>query len=213
WAVGGLSAKNTLTSVDAGLVEEAFTAKLLQVTGIPIGANTDVNSSAVNTARDYIPAVRPRRRRDKIHRRFVSAQACVICGRQPSDAHHLGFAQARALGSKVSDEFTVPLCRSHHRELHRAGDEVRWWARFGIDPIAIADKLWSRTHPVPISEATASADSGMSGSQVQKTNLPRALRPAKLRNKPNLASSSYDVTQTDRSQPAQCAQKHGSTQR
>jgi hypothetical protein len=155
WAVGGLSAKNTLTTVDAGLVEEAFTARLLQVTGIPIAANTEVNSSGVNTARDYIPAARPRRRRDKIHRRFVSAQACVVCGRQPSDAHHLRFAQVRALGRKVSDEFTVPLCRSHHRELHRAGDEVRWWARFGIDPIAIADKLWSQTHPIPMSEAGA----------------------------------------------------------
>ena len=114
---------------------------------------------------DYIPVARPRRRRDKIHRRFVSAQACIVCGRQPSDAHHLRFAQARALGRKVSDEFTVPLCRSHHRELHRAGDEVRWWARFGIDPIAIADKLWSQTHPVPMSEATAGADAGISGSQ------------------------------------------------
>ncbi len=25
---------------------------------------------------------------------------------------------------KLSDEFTVPLCRAHHRELHRAGKEV-----------------------------------------------------------------------------------------
>ena len=40
-----------------------------------------------------------------------------------SDPHHLRFAQPRALGLKVSDEFTVPLCRGHHRELHRAGNE------------------------------------------------------------------------------------------
>jgi hypothetical protein len=36
--------------------------------------------------------------------------------------HHLRFAQPRALGRKASDEFTVPLCRVHHREVHRAGD-------------------------------------------------------------------------------------------
>ena len=130
-----------------------------------MGADSDVNSLAVVLPTDYIPSARPRRRRDKIHRRFVSAQACIVCGRRPSDAHHLRFAQARALGRKVSDEFTVPLCRSHHRELHRAGDEVSWWARFGIDPIAIADKLWSQTHPVPMSDATAGVDNGMSGPQ------------------------------------------------
>jgi hypothetical protein len=157
WALRGLSAKNTLTAADAGLVEETFLARSLQVTGLPIGVKTDANSSALLQPTDHMPIAKPRRRRDKIHRQFVSAQACIVCGRRPSDAHHLRFAQARALGSKVSDEFTVPLCRSHHRELHRAGDEIRWWGRFGIDPIAIADKLWSQTHPVPTS-ATACGD-------------------------------------------------------
>jgi len=161
WALHGLLAKNTLTAADAGVVEKAFLAKSIELTASTIGADRLVNSPPGVVPTDYMPPVRPRRRRDKIHRRFVSAQACIVCGRQPSDAHHLRFAQAKALGSKVSDEFTVPLCRSHHRELHRAGDELRWWARFGIDPIAIADKLWRQTHPVPVSEA-ASVHSGIS---------------------------------------------------
>ena len=63
----------------------------------------------------------PKRRRDKSHLRFVAAQPCLVCGRHPSDPHHLRFAQPRALGVKVSDEFTVPLCRGHHRQLHQAG--------------------------------------------------------------------------------------------
>ena len=67
------------------------------------------------------------RLRDKDHLKFVSKQPCVVCGREPSDAHHLRFAQPRALGRKVSDEFTVPVCRLHHRELHRHGDETAWW--------------------------------------------------------------------------------------
>jgi hypothetical protein len=90
----------------------------------------------------------PRRYRDKGHRRFVSSQACLICGRQPSDPHHLRSAQPRALGCKVSDEFTVPLCRIHHREVHRLGDEAAWWSKFGIDPHFVAAALWAQTRPV-----------------------------------------------------------------
>ena len=78
------------------------------------------------------------RLRDKDHRKFVSTQPCVVCGRSPADAHHLRFAQPRALGRKVSDEFTVPVCRVHHRELHRHGDEAAWWQRIKIDPLPIA---------------------------------------------------------------------------
>ena len=89
----------------------------------------------------------PRRIRDKEHRRFVAKQPCLICGRRPSDPHHLRFAQARALGRKVSDEFTVPLCRTHHRELHRASDEAAWWSKFSVDPLAPARSLWLQTHP------------------------------------------------------------------
>jgi hypothetical protein len=84
--------------------------------------------------------------RDKDHLKFVSKQACVVCGREPSDAHHLRFAQPRALGRKVSDEFTVPVCRLHHRELHRYGDEAAWWRALNIDPVPLAFALWRSTH-------------------------------------------------------------------
>ena len=92
----------------------------------------------------------PRRVRDRHHVRFVAKRACLICGRQPSDAHHLRFAQSRALGRKVSDEFTVPLCRGHHREVHRCGEEATWWRNAAIDPIVAARALWLHTHPLPI---------------------------------------------------------------
>jgi hypothetical protein len=55
----------------------------------------------------------PRRYRDREHLKFVSLQPCLVCGRRPSDAHHLRFMQPRALGRRVSDEFAVPLCRTH----------------------------------------------------------------------------------------------------
>jgi hypothetical protein len=82
------------------------------------------------------------RRREPAHLRYVATQPCLVCGRTPSDAHHLRFAQPRALGRKVSDEFTVPLCRTHHRQLHHGGDEVQWWLDVEIDPLPIARSLW-----------------------------------------------------------------------
>jgi hypothetical protein len=57
------------------------------------------------------------------------------------------FAQPRGLGLKVSDEFTVPLRRGHHRELHRASIETVWWSKIGIDPVVIALRLRRETHP------------------------------------------------------------------
>lgn len=62
-------------------------------------------------------------------------------GAQPSDPHHLRFAQPRAIGLKVSDEFTVPLCCGHHRQLHQAGDEQAWWDNLDINALEIAKGL------------------------------------------------------------------------
>ena len=89
----------------------------------------------------------PKRLRDKAHLKFVASQPCLVCGRQPSDPHHVRFAQPRALGMKVSDEFTVPLCRGHHRQLHQAGNEITWWEGLKINPLEIAKELWEQTHP------------------------------------------------------------------
>jgi hypothetical protein len=89
----------------------------------------------------------PKRLRDKAHLKFVASQPCLICGRQPSDPHHLRFAQPRALGMKVSDEFTVPLCRGHHQQLHQVGNEEVWWKGLNINALEIAKGLWEQMHP------------------------------------------------------------------
>ena len=101
----------------------------------------------------------PKRLRDKAHLKFVASQPCLICGRQPADPHHLRFAQPRGIGMKVSDEFTVPLCRGHHRQLHQVGNEQSWWANFKISPLEIARGLWEQTHPKTV---TANASVVMS---------------------------------------------------
>lgn len=95
-----------------------------------------------------------RRRRDKDHRALVASKPCLVCGRRPADAHHLRFAQPRALGLKVSDEFTVPLCRIHHRALHVRADEVAWWQEQKINPLEVARRLWAD------SRGTTPADRG-----------------------------------------------------
>jgi hypothetical protein len=107
----------------------------------------------------------PKRLRDKAHLKFVASQCCLVCGRQPTDPHHLRFAQARAIGLKVSDEFTVPLCRGHHRELHQAGSEPAWWEKLNIKPLEVAKGLWEQTHP-----KSAVAESVQSSNAVKTTS-------------------------------------------
>jgi Rad52/22 family double-strand break repair protein len=87
----------------------------------------------------------PRRVRSKEHLRFVASQPCLVCGANPCDPHHLRYAQPRAMSRKVSDEFTVPLCRNHHRELHQEGNEAVWWHDMGIEPLEVAQELWAES--------------------------------------------------------------------
>ena len=96
----------------------------------------------------------------------MAKKPCLICGRRPADAHHLRFAQHRALGRKASDEFTVPLCRGHHREAHRCGDEAAWWKNAGVDPTITARALWLETHPLPRIPGTGDVDSASSSASV-----------------------------------------------
>jgi hypothetical protein len=161
WAQRRLPAKNQLSAADAQLVEEAFAGKLALIhpQNASVGDQGITEKTGISEVDKSILAFpEPRRIRDRDHIRHVIKQPCLICGRQPSDSHHLRFAQSRALGRKVSDEFTVPLCRAHHREVHRCGDEGLWWQKTGIDPLAAARALWLETHPLPRAEATVTSN-------------------------------------------------------
>ena len=162
WAHRSLVEKNKLTAADAHQVEEAYQTRLASL-GIADVSQTGalqsarprtrkskttkrhIRSNAIDKSVLTLPE--PRRIRDREHVKFVATRPCLICGRRPSDAHHLRFVQSRALGRKVSDEFTVPMCRGHHREIHRCGDETAWWQKAGIDPTNTARFLWLETHP------------------------------------------------------------------
>jgi hypothetical protein len=188
WAQQSLPLKNTLTETDAQLLESAFERKLsewvLDETTAPVSNDSSSTSNAgsesisqeagqQNAADRHQPSTIdksalavsvPRRYRNKDHLRFVSRQPCLLCGRKPADAHHIRFVQPRALGRKASDEFAVPLCRVHHRALHRVGDERAWWKQAGIDPVKVARNLWKhsridegRVQPDPTAQGAAPA--------------------------------------------------------
>ena len=166
WAGEALPAKNTLAAGDAKLLEDAFEQKLSQLSASAVGtieppvikappasgeASQGIDTDTANQLqpkgidKSVLAVSAPRRYRNKEHLRYVTLQPCLLCARKPSDAHHLGFVQPRALGRKASDEFAVPLCRIHHRAAHRASDERAWWKAAGIDPLKIARKLWKDT--------------------------------------------------------------------
>src|SRR5262245_13050727 len=168
WAREALTAKNSLTATDAKLVEDAFERRLSELPSFETSSLSDDDSSVLQIAAPQVTAVTesidpgpakgidksiltvatPRRYRNREHLRCVAQQACLVCGRKPSDPHHLGFTQPRALGRKVSDEFAVPLCRGHHRAVHRSRDERAWWKQTGIDPIKVARRLWKETRGI-----------------------------------------------------------------
>ncbi len=168
WSYRSLPLKNKLSNADALAVEAAFEAKL---TKLERGTGSDQKKeTAAEGDREPIRLetvvilTKPTRERDRHHLRFVSTQPCLICGRTPSDAHHIKYAEQRAMGRKVSDKFTVPLCRLHHRELHRRGNERAWWHRYGIEPLGVAATLWKHTHAVQIPAVEElDADAGSNG--------------------------------------------------
>jgi hypothetical protein len=159
WAHQVLASKDSLVLADAKQVELAFQLKLSAL--LPdqpaVAEQPEAprrrpqrarsGNASVNKTVLALPVLR--RIRDREHVKAVAKQPCLVCGRRPADAHHLRFAQSRALGRKVSDEFTVPLCRIHHREVHHCGDEAAWWSTAGIDPTITARALWLKTHPLP----------------------------------------------------------------
>jgi hypothetical protein len=174
WAHDAISAKKSLTATDAKAVEEAFKRRLLQLAReadalveaegrakaaatapemaspqSPVAASpaavAPANDTPAGIDKSTLAIAEPRRHRSKEHLRFVAKQACLVCGRQHSDPHHLRFMQPRALGRKVSDQYVVPLCRIHHRAIHRVSDEQVWWTQHGIDPVEVARNLWAST--------------------------------------------------------------------
>jgi ERF superfamily len=191
WAREALTAKNSLAASDAKLVENAFEQRLSQFGSSEIATSSDDDGSRPEAAivgphelagtetagshpakgidKSVLAVAAPRRYRNREHLRYVAKQPCLICGRRPSDPHHLRYLQPRALGRRASDEFAVPLCRVHHRAVHRARDERAWWRVAGIDPDQVARKLWKDTR---IEEGQIAPDATAQAAAADRTSEP-----------------------------------------
>jgi hypothetical protein len=189
WAKASLPRKNTLLEADARIVEAAYQTKLEDAARSAASMVEQAPAREQNLSEDSLAAAaagteaalqpslpaqpeaglaHPKehpRKRSKAHLLFVREQPCLVCQQTPCDAHHLKFAQPRTLGRKVSDEFTVPLCRAHHQELHRHGNERAWWANLKIAPLPVAQGLWTAS---PVHDPANAAA------------IPGAILPAKL---------------------------------
>ena len=132
----------------ADLLLTLFASRLKELVDKPAPTESEVSENKERGPIDKsaLAIAAPRIIRDKDHRCYVARQPCLVCGRTPSQAHHLRFAQPRAMGRKVSDVYTVPLCATHHGTLHHTGDEQRWWSEHGIKPVPEADRLWHQSH-------------------------------------------------------------------
>nr|WP_249813118.1 ERF family protein [Bradyrhizobium sp. 156] len=157
WAKTNLPLKNTLLEPDARLVGAAYQTRVEKASP-PSASDVERNLEQAGLA---IPK-EPPRKRSKNHRLFVRGQPCLVCEQSPSDPHHLKFAQPRSLGRKVSEEFIVPLCRTHHRDLHRHGNERAWWADMQIAPLPVAQDLWAASPVHGIASPATIVDSSMS---------------------------------------------------
>lgn len=81
----------------------------------------------------------PKPARDDDHLKRVRAMGCVICGRTPCEAHHCRVGP-RTMGKRVSDYQVLPLCASHHGELHRGGKEEGFWEYYVVELVRFAGR-------------------------------------------------------------------------
>jgi hypothetical protein len=199
WAIRSLPLKNALSTSDAEVVEEAFRDRLAffdlreptndlkirtktsrQVpadAATPAATQSDGGTHVKSRGRAQ-PIPKLVRIRNKEHLRFVASQPCLVCGRTPSDAHHVKFAQPVALGRKVGDDYTVPICRVHHRALHIPSREKDWWDGLGIDPMPIALSLWQKTQGMAASNSTLESGPAVTRQASTKRNPSHSITSA-----------------------------------
>ena len=164
WVHENLPTKNTLAVADAETVEASFrerSSRSREDSQAP-GYRRLLTTQAPHTCRNKAKpsAVRRRllRQRQSSDTNAPLRRPCVCAARSTADSSprnpassvaarpskHITLASPH-LGRKVSDEYTVPVCRVHHRDLYGYGDEASWWVGIGIDPLPIALELWQRS--------------------------------------------------------------------
>jgi len=129
---------------------------------------------AATRARPKSPKADRGRERDNGYLAFLRRQPCACCGRAaPSDAAHIRMASLErgklptGMQVKPSDRFAVSLNRSCHEAQH-SGSERAFWSERGLDPFAIADRLYAEYQG-----QAASGKAGLAGDEARQ----RVVRP------------------------------------
>ena len=104
---------------------------------------TAISPTASTRACSRLPT--PRRYRNREHLRYVAATS--VSHLRPQTIRSASSSLPATAGARPQGERRIrrPACRSHHRAVHRAGDEQAWWTAAGIDPVKIARQLWRQT--------------------------------------------------------------------
>jgi hypothetical protein len=141
--------QRSLPPVETGMVSKqprgsVAATKLPRPSGKSVRQESAKAGSSGRIDKSVLHLSEARRFRDKAHIKFEASQPCLVCGRALRPAPS-ALRPGQGVRGKVSDEFTVPLCRLHHRELHRARNEAGWWSKLGIDALAVALRLWKKT--------------------------------------------------------------------
>jgi hypothetical protein len=92
------------------------------------------------------------RKRDNGYLAWLRRQPCAVRGAHglgcsgPVQAAHIRTPRPgeppTGLQRKPNDDRATPLCAGHHAQQHGMS-EMRFWSRFGIDPHALADRLYA----------------------------------------------------------------------
>lgn len=83
--------------------------------------------------------------------RKLPCLACYPFIKTAGEAHHLKMTGDRGMGLRSQDKDAVPLCRTHHDEVERAGakNEAAKMRSWDIkDPLQLASDLWKATGDV-----------------------------------------------------------------
>lgn len=82
--------------------------------------------------------------RDRQHMGRLSSLSCLVCGLGHPQIHHIRECFQRTMGVRVGDDKTVPLCATHHAELHLTNNAT-FWERYKIDPVERAEQFYAET--------------------------------------------------------------------
>lgn len=113
----------------------------------------------VNTRPRKRNAPRPAWKVCEAYLQWLRGRPCFLAGkggcgtvsdmRKPIEPAHVDCAGGKGMGTKVADQFAIPLCQLHHDEQHgkvgsfkSRGGWKTFQAKYGFDAVKVAGEYW-----------------------------------------------------------------------